>query len=270
MTVDMHTILTTLIDRLDSRVPSGAEVIMWGCPVPSFGDLNTARVATLGLNPSNREFVDERGEELQGISRRFHTLRSLGLRTWAEADARHLRLILDSCSFYFCRNPYDTWFRRLDQLVNGTGASFYDSERSACHLDLIPYATTRKWTDLSQRQRAALFATAADALALLLKDSSVRMLILNGQSVVDHFKTIAGAGLEPTEMSEWALPRMSKPDILGIAYRGTVTSLAGVSLSHSIVVLGYNHNLQSSFGVTNHVVTAIQSWIAKSAKEIGL
>src|SRR5579864_4914328 len=132
----LHATLTTLIDRLDSPAISQTDVIRWGCPVPSFGDLSNARVATIGLNPSNREFVDESGNELEGSSRRFHTLTSLGLASWAEADARHLRLILESCRAYFLGNPYDTWFKRLDYVIHGARASFYDPASVACHLDL--------------------------------------------------------------------------------------------------------------------------------------
>jgi hypothetical protein len=139
----MYATLTTLIDRLDSSAVSATKVIRWGCPVPSFGDLSTARVATLGLNPSNREFVDGLGNELQGALRRFHTLRSLGLKSWSDVDARHLRLILESCRTYFLVNPYDRWFKRLDQIVSGTNVSYYSTSSGACHLDLIPYATAR-------------------------------------------------------------------------------------------------------------------------------
>src|ERR1700722_10513727 len=152
----LHAALTTLIDRLDSPAVSGTHVIRWGCPVPSFGDLSSSRVATLGLNPSNREFVDELGEELRGTFRRFHTLTSLGLQSWSDVDARHLRLILESCCNYFLGNPYDRWFKKLDQVVSGANASFYDASCQACHLDLIPYATARKWTELTARQRFSL------------------------------------------------------------------------------------------------------------------
>ncbi len=266
----MHTTLTALIDRLDTRALSSAEVITWGSPVPSFGDIETAQVATLGLNPSNREFVDERGEELEGKARRFHTLRSLGLCTWADADARHLRLILDSCVFYFRRNPYNSWFRRLDHVVGGTGTSFYDSERPACHLDLIPFATARKWTELSSRQRGALLSGNADALGQLLKNSSVRILILNGQSVVRCFENIAKIELEATQMPDWTLPRTEKPYVRGISYRGIIHSLPGFTLNRSILVLGYNHNLQSSFGVTNQVINAIRHWVTTSTEKTGL
>jgi hypothetical protein len=265
---DLHATLTTLINRLDSPAVAGTDVIRWGCPVPSFGDLSTSRVATLGINPSNREFVDELGDELQGTSRRFHTLKSLGITSWSDVDARHLRLILESCRSYFLGNPYDTWFKRLDQVVSGAKASFYDASCAACHLDLIPYATSRKWTELTTRQRSSLLAAAADTLGLLLRDSPVQILILNGKSVVQQFQDIAGARLEPQRMAGWSLPRHPKPDVSGFAYAGTVREVSGVRLNREVLVLGYNHNLQSSFGVTKDVICAIRDWISGAANEV--
>lgn len=263
----LHGALTTLIDRLDDSIAATMDVIRWGCPVLSFGDLSTSRVATMGLNPSNREFVDESGNELEGIARRFHTLNSLGLSSWADADARHLKLILQSCSEYFLGNPYDTWFKKLDQVVQGAEASFYDPSRTACHLDLIPYATSRKWTELTTAQRSSLLEVAADILGLLLRDSPVRVLILNGQSVVDEFQEIAGISLDKQLMSDWTLPRSLGRDVSGYAYSGKVNTISGIALAHEVLVLGYNHNLQSSFGVTNGAIKAIRDWISRTVNE---
>ena len=59
----MDVLLSRLVrDLVDSNVDSN--VIPWACPIPSFGDFTRARVATLGLNPSNREFVDEKEARL--------------------------------------------------------------------------------------------------------------------------------------------------------------------------------------------------------------
>lgn len=265
---NMYSTLTTLIDRLDSSAISDTDVIQWGSPVPSFGDLAGALVATLGLNPSNREFVDKSGDELEGASRRFHTLRSLGLRSWEEVDARHLDMIIESCRLYFHGNPYDTWFKRLDQVISGTSASYYSSTTRACHLDLIPYATTRKWTELSPRQRSSLLTSAGDTLSLLLRDSEIQIMVLNGKSVVQEFQAISGVALESEEMPDWSLPRQSSPGVRGIAYRGTIDSLSGNALGREILVLGFNHNIQSSFGVTTKVLRAIHSWIAQMVEEV--
>jgi hypothetical protein len=259
--------LVTLLDRLADDAARDANVITWGCPVPAFGDPTAARVATLGLNPSNREFMGDDGAELSGDARRFHTLSSLGLSAWDCADADHLDHILASCFDYFAGNPYDRWFRRLDTVVSATGASFYDPQSPACHLDLIPYATACKWTTLNSKQRSGLLRLAGDTLGLLLRRSAIRVLILNGQSVVSHFQDATGIALERTDMPEWALPRHSGADVSGYAYLGRVDTVSGYPLPQELLVLGFNHNLQSSYGVTSSVIQAIRCWVGNVSKE---
>ena len=68
-------------------------------------------------------------------------------------------------------------------------------------------------------------------------------------------------------MADWALPREQKPEVAGFAYRGMVSALSGINLGHEVLVLGYNHNLQSSFGVTNAVICAIRDWISRTVSE---
>jgi len=258
--------LVSLVERVDEQTAGEAEVIPWGCPVPSFGDLTSARVASVGINPSNREFVDERGDELRGELRRFHTLHSLDLKSWADAEVQHLRQILTACNDYFARNPYDRWFKRLDYVVSGTGASFYDTEHPACHLDIIPYATERKWAHLSSRQRRQLLGLSQESLGLLLRHASVEILILNGRSVVTHFESATGVRLERREMPAWSLPRRSGNGVRGIAYHGVVDAICGHQPPQKLLVLGFNHNLQSSYGVTTDVVRSIRQWVTRAAR----
>src|SRR5581483_297097 len=155
---------------------------------------------------------------------------------------------------------------KLDQILQGIGVSYYATSDIACHLDLIPYATSRKWTELSFRQRSSLLTLSGDSLPLLLRNSSVRLLILNGQTVVNQFEELTDNHLERREMMGWTLNRRGKPDVKGFAYQGFVESLCGIRLSHRILVLGFNHNIQSSFGVTREAVAAIRRWIAKATK----
>src|SRR5450759_498895 len=264
----MHTTLKSLLERLDNKALSSAKVIPWSSPIPSFGDLTRSSVATLGLNPSNREFGDGNGKELVGELRLFHTLKSLGLRKWSDANAQHRKLIIDSCQRYFHQNPYDGWFKGLDKIISGTKASYYDTSLKACHLDLIPYATAFKWTELSPQQRSLLLSLVGDTLGLLLKDSPVRLLILNGQTVIDNLQRITGANFEKDTITNWLLPRKSGIGVKGFSYRGTIKEVAGVHLSRKVHILGFNHNIQSSFGVTTQVKTAIRNWVSASAEEI--
>lgn len=263
----MHTTLVTLIDRLEDATVSDTNVIPWGCPVPSFGDLSQSRIATVGLNPSNREFVDNVGNELNGELRRFHTLTSLGLKRWSDISSVQLGQIADFCRTYFTRNPYHRWFKELDHVISGTNTTYYDSSAQACHLDLIPYATKCKWTELTSGQRSALLTLSGDTLGLLLKDSPVRLLILNGQTVINNLQEISGAKLTRRAMRSWTLPRRSGQGVVGYAFRGEVRELGGIKLKRKIHVLGFNHNLQSSFGVTRVVKARIRDWIAKTSQE---
>ena len=264
----MHEVLSTLIERLDDPASSETNIIGWGSPVPFFGDLSRSSVATLGLNPSNREFVDVEGNELHGASRRFHSLSSLRLTRWSDAEQEHQELIADYCRSYFLRNPYDGWFRELNHLISGTGASYYDASAQACHLDLIPYATACKWTDLTSFQRSTLLALAGDTLGILLRDSPIRLLILNGQTVVDNLQKLADTRFEKEAIPDWTLPRRSSSGVMGYAFMGAVRYLAGVRLKREVIVLGFNHNIQSSFGMTLLVKAGIRRWITQAAHEV--
>ncbi len=261
----MQATLATLIDRIDAHDLPTADVIEWGCPIPAFGDIKGSKAASLGLNPSSREFVDSEGTELDGPKRRFHTLRSLGISSWMEADSRHLNLMVDACCSYFDGNPYDLWFRRLEVVISGAGASYY--KRTACHLDLIPYATMRKWGELRPEQRSLLLASAGNALGSLLRDSPIVMLVLNGSSVVELFQKLAGIDLESKVMPAWSLPRQNG-NIDGMAYWGKIETLAGEILDREVLVVGYNHNLQSSYGVTNKAISSIGSWVAQKSAQM--
>lgn len=259
----MYAAMTTLLDRLDLELASHASVIPWGCPVPCFGDLSTARVATVGINPSNREFVDGNGTQLTGSQMRLPTLQSFGLTRWSEATSHHLQQIIRACQNYFRGNPYDRWFNFLEQVVSGLEATYYKLAPTACHLDLVPYATTSKWGTLTSFQRQELLDATGDALGLLLENSSVRLLILNGRSVVDNFERIADVSLDKAIRNDWGLHRVSGRPVQGIAYFGQVSEIGGVQLSQSITVAGYNHNLQSSYGVTGDVISRISEWLSE-------
>ncbi len=82
---------------------------------------------------------------------------------------------------------------------------------------------------------------------------------------MEQFQNVSGTRLQSEVMPGWSLRRKSRADVAGIAYIGVVNRLLEVNLRHDIVVLGFNHNLQSSFGVTTEVIHAIGNWITQAA-----
>jgi hypothetical protein len=240
----------------------------WACPVPFFGHLETARLATVGINPSDREFIAGDGTELTGPARRLPTLSSLTLTGWPDADERARREITAACCGYFEGNPYRRWFGVLQQLLEPAGLSYYAPGSDACHLDIVPWATSRKWGLLPATAKAALLHQAEQVVARVIACSPLAMLVLNGREVVRQFEFLTGQQLEPAQKPAWDLARRNGQAVAGVAYRATVTEIAGIPLGRQILVAGYNHNLQSSFGVSATVRAAISEWIAVQYRTI--
>lgn len=260
--MNAYAILDTLIERLDSNKLADTCVGRCWAPVPYFGDLSNSRVATVGINPSDKEFVNDSGNEIVGHKRRFHTLKSLGISCWSEADNCHIQQILESCTKYFeCgRNPYDEWFKPLDKIIAGTGASYYCS--NACHLDLVPFATACKWRDLNKPQKSKLLCMNRDAIGQLLSVSPIEILILNGSEVVNGFQRAASIRLDRSRMDDWTLPWKNGPRS-GFAYRGVASCLPSIALNRRVLILGYNHNIKGTPGVLD-VADSIKDWVASN------
>ena len=256
--------LGRLIAMLRKGRPVALGAIPWAPPVLAFGNPVTSKVATLGLNPSNLEFMDGDGNQLLAPYNRFESLATLEARDWNDVAKRGVCRIWESCEDYFYRNPYDQWFRRIERVLVGTGASYYTRiGETACHLDLVPFATSMKWSALSANQRSELIQLGVPSLVRTIKASDIRVLVLNGSGVVKEFNKLLGTKpLKTRQMPSWSL---QSGRVVGIAHVGRVSKLGEIALDRELLVLGYNHNIQSSFGVTKDVVSRIATWITHSA-----
>jgi len=261
------TILNGLVQSLVRLNISGSPAIPWSSPVPFFGDVSRSSIATVGINPSNREFVDENGNPLSGRSRRLETLSSLDLSDWSLAHRHHLSSIFNTCETYFYKNPYDKWFKRFDALISLTGSSYYSAIAPACHLDLVPFATGLKWGNLETKDQAVMVQAAGDSLGKIVAASGVRVLVLNGRAVIDYFNSSSRSEIKEEPMQEWNLLRNDSKSVSGFAYHGVVRRISGVTIDRDVLILGFNHNLQSSFGVTREIASSIRQWIADMTRK---
>jgi hypothetical protein len=257
-----QSVFSRLLDLLNAPRLAGT-TLSWSSPVPFFGDLSRSTVATVGINPSDREFLSTSGQELSGDERRFHTLNSLGLSTWEKASARDIELIVSACLGYFEGNPYDRWFVPLNRIIESTGTSFY--EGTACHLDLVPFATELKWSALSAGQRSQLLLESSWALREILQMSRVQVVVLNGRTVVDAFSRAFGIEWTVERMPALDLHRSNGSRVTGLCYKGRLR--LGSRRDPPVLVIGYNHNIQSSFGISKFVSSAIGNWIGLAHTE---
>ena len=82
-----------------------------------------------------------------------------------------------------------------------------------------------------------------------------------------ELKAISNLTAAEMEMPPWALRRTSGKNIRGISYFGKMSKISNIELDRPIHVLGYNHNIQSSYGVTTDVRSSIGKWLIGKIKE---
>lgn len=171
-----------LVKRAGESPPRECSVVPGSTPVVSFGHPLVAEVATLGINPSSREFVGRDGSLLARSKRRLATLDSLGVRSYDEVDHEKAAQIVDDCADYFGRRPY-LWFKVLDDVLSSSlGVSYRDG--TACHLDLVQWATDPVWTGLPQTVRARLLSADRPFLVQQLGREGYRLIIVAGRTAM--------------------------------------------------------------------------------------
>ncbi len=164
-------------------VPEDCDVVENSTPVVSFGNPTSVKVATLGINPSNIEFV-ENNVLLSGKDRRLSTISSLGASATESLTDSQIQEVIDDCYEYFRqdKNPYDKWFKPLDKIIQiGFDASYYAD--SACHLDLVHWATNSKWKDLTTATRERLLKESGPHLINQLRSENISTVVVNGAEV---------------------------------------------------------------------------------------
>jgi hypothetical protein len=75
-----------LLQRIMKSPPIKEYITPGSTPVVAFGNPITARVATVGINPSSQEFVNRKGDLLTGEKRRLADFQSLGIKSYSEID----------------------------------------------------------------------------------------------------------------------------------------------------------------------------------------
>ncbi len=116
-------LISTLRQRI--RISPSASSVAASLPVIFFGDALSARVATVGLNPSKFEYLDHNGKALSGPDQRFASTTSLGVLSRKElSDVQADQAINVMRSYYDDGKPvYGSYFRHLKNFLIGMGLS---------------------------------------------------------------------------------------------------------------------------------------------------
>ena len=108
---------------------------------------------------------------------------SLGKGEASQLTDAEVQAVAEACRDYFQGNWYRGWFGWLEKLlVDSETGSYLDG--SACHLDLVQWATDPAQADLPADEWAALVAADLPFLRWQLDTSEVDIVLVNGAGVV--------------------------------------------------------------------------------------
>lgn len=179
-----------LIDRIRRRRPDGLSIVRGSAPVTSFGDPRSARVASVGINPSVSEFCSSKKGKplLEPAKKRFVDLETLGLGEHDVLTEEQALRVAESCDRYFDVNPYWSWFSPMQTYVMDPLGVSYKS-RTAVHLDLVQWATDPVWSRIaSPAVQDRLVDDDLPFLRALIAQGGYDLIVLNGRTVVETFR----------------------------------------------------------------------------------
>lgn len=158
-------------------------VIPGSTPVISFGDFTNARIASLSINPSSKEFLKGRSllpfEEKRLVDREV-----LGIRAQDRITEAHVEKVWDGCRRYFDtdRNPY-SWFNDLEIILNHSDFSYFNG--TASHIDLVQSATFPAWAALKPEIKRELLDADYEFFKYQTAFPTLEVILINGRQVFD-------------------------------------------------------------------------------------
>jgi len=180
-----------VIERAMATYPDLKELVEFSTPVVSFGYPKRARAATLGINPSSNEFQIGNGNKnpLKVGDKRLVDTLQFGTDKPKSLTRDQAVEVIKGCYNYFNVNPYD-WFEKLEQtILLPSGFSYYDN--TACHLDLVQWATDPVWQSIKDKTvTKALLDADQDFLEFQLKEYDFEVIFLNGATVMKTVKSL--------------------------------------------------------------------------------
>ena len=181
-----------VIERAMAQYPKVPQLVEFSTPVVSFGYPKNAKVATLGINPSSNEFQIGNGNKspLPAASKRLVDTESLGTSQTQALTREQAIKVIEGCYSYFETNPYE-WFDDLQEYaLTPTGTSFKSG--SACHLDLVQWATDPVWQDkrMPRETKKFLLEKDKDFLEYQLTTYDFKYVFLNGSTVLEQVEKL--------------------------------------------------------------------------------
>lgn len=114
----------------------------------------SVRVATVGLNPSSTEFLNDKGD-WKPATDRLPMVTDFGVRERDRLNSTDIELAGKLRVEYF-QHRHHSFFGSLQRLMTAMDVGWNYVARTAVHVDLVACGTWRKWSCVSQNARAVM------------------------------------------------------------------------------------------------------------------
>ena len=173
-----------LLDYISRPIPQGIPIVPQSIPIVFFGEIEKARLATIAINPSNREFTNTKHEIFPPNKKRFVDRDILGVSDNDTLSLKQAEMVYQSLCNFFHKRPYMQWFGQLEKLFLEANLSYFKGD--IINLDISPWATSVKWSNLTEEQRSDLVSHGGKLLQTILNAGQLRCLFVNGKTAIDH------------------------------------------------------------------------------------
>jgi RNase P/RNase MRP subunit p29 len=178
----MRTIKDFIIEYTQKPLPCGLDIVEQSVPICFFGNIETAKVATIGINPAPDAF-----EKKSPLPNRvnFNTTDNNFL---SIENATH---VYNAMLTYFNR-PYKTYhrfFKRLETFVAPVFNCHY-LDGTMVHLDIVPWATNKKWTEIPKSIKKVFIEEYKGLFVRIINENDIKIFFVNGKAVKNQLQEV--------------------------------------------------------------------------------
>lgn len=183
----------TILEYIKQPIPENMDIVSQSVPILFFGHIENAHIATIGINPSDKEFLSIDKIILEKKEKRLKDRQDLNKSDNDELSMDDAREIYDSKTKYFKKNPYKPWFGEkntgnMERILKIFNKSYSYYNDTAIHLDITPWATSKKWKEYNDNEKKLLITLGNDIAIKIIKNSNIKILYINGKSVLKYLE----------------------------------------------------------------------------------
>jgi len=238
-----------LVSRIMTPNPRDSFVVERSFPITYFGRLDTAKVVTIGINPSVREFCDQRkpAQILIGSKKRVLDRESIGIADRDIPTTADAVKVVDSYSDYFDTGRHLDWFDKMQKwALEPLGVSYLRG--NVAHLDLVQWATSPVWRQLPAEIKSKLIEADSPFLEDQLRIAKPNLILFNGGTVV-------------ATMRESGYFRETETGVIP----GAAPFKYFIGECGDARAIGWSINIQSQHDTGNSAKKALSNWLVENA-----